>query len=123
MAVRPKLPGGVAARGQVSASMEEAAFLDGVAQAKRSIYEGDCYQLQVGIRFSCELEGTAFDVYRRMRSLNPSPYMFFIEHEGYTLFGASPEFLVRLDGSQARLRPLAGTRARGETPQRDVEIA
>jgi anthranilate synthase component 1 len=58
-----------------------------------------------------------------VRSRNPSPYMFFIEHDGRTVFGASPEFLVRLDDGKAQLRPLAGTRPRGETPQRDTEIA
>jgi anthranilate synthase component 1 len=121
--VRPSVPGAVRARGPARASMDEAAFLRNVAKAKHSIYEGDCYQLQVGVRFSCELEGGAFDVYRRMRSVNPSPYMFFIEHQGRALFGASPEFLVRLDDGIAQLRPLAGTRPRGETAQRDAEIA
>jgi anthranilate synthase component 1 len=121
--VRPTVPGPVRAHGAITASMDQATFLDRVAQAKRSIYEGDCYQLQVGIRFSCELEGTPFDVYRHVRSRNPSPYMFFIEHDGRTVFGASPEFLVRLDEGKAQLRPLAGTRPRGETPQRDSEIA
>jgi anthranilate synthase component 1 len=121
--VRPSVPGMVRARGPVRASMDEAAFLRKVAEAKRFIHEGDCYQLQIGVRFSCELEGAPFDVYRRMRSVNPSPYMFFIEHEGRALFGASPEFLVRLDESVAQLRPLAGTRPRGESPQRDAEIA
>jgi anthranilate synthase component 1 len=121
--VRPTVPGPVHARGAVTASMDQATFLDRVATAKRYIYEGDCYQVQVGIRFSCELEGTPFDVYRHVRSLNPSPYMFFIEHGSRTVFGASPEFLVRLDDGEAQLRPLAGTRPRGETPQRDAEIA
>jgi anthranilate synthase component 1 len=91
-------------------------FLERVAVAKRAIYEGDVYQLQLGIQFSCELDGTPFDFYRQIRTRNPSPYMFFMEHEGRAVFGASPEFLVRLDGSRARMRPLAGTRPRGADP-------
>jgi anthranilate synthase component 1 len=120
---RAGVPGEVRACGLLTASMEKSAYLDRVAQAKRFIYEGDCYQLQLGIRFSCAFEGTPFDAYRRMRSVNPSPYMFFIEHEEVALFGASPEFLVRLDGGRAQLRPLAGTRPRGQTPREDAEIA
>jgi anthranilate synthase component 1 len=121
--VRSGAPGEVRAKGPLTASMEKDAFLDRVAQVKRFIYEGDCYQLQLGIRFSCAFEGAPFDVYRRIRSVNPSPYMFYIEHDEFALFGASPEFLVRLDGGRAQLRPLAGTRPRGQTAQEDAQIA
>jgi anthranilate synthase component 1 len=121
--VRPTIPGAVRAGGPVAASLDRAGFLERVARAKRHIFEGDCYQLQVGVRFSCELAGTPFDFYRQIRAKNPSPYMFYIEHEGRAVFGASPEFLVRLDGRSARLRPLAGTRARGETAETDNDIA
>jgi anthranilate synthase component I len=121
--VRPTLPGDVRSRGAVRASLDEATFLERVAAAKRSIYEGDVYQVQLGIRYSSTLEGTPFDVYRHLRALNPSPYMFFIEVGDRAVFGASPEFLVRLDGRTARIRPLAGTRARGETAEQDAAIA
>jgi anthranilate synthase component 1 len=120
---RPTVPGAVRAGGPVDASMDEAAFLERVAQAKRHIYDGDAYQLQVGIRFSCPLVGTAFDFYRQIRALNPSPYMFFVEGGGRAVFGASPEFLVRLDGRTARIRPLAGTRPRDPDPERDQRVA
>ncbi|GAC1584131.1 MAG: anthranilate synthase component I [Candidatus Elarobacter sp.] len=120
---RPTVPGAVRADGPVSASMDEATFLDRVAQAKSHIREGDAYQLQVGIRFSCALAGTAFDFYRQIRARNPSPYMFFIEHDGRAVFGASPEFLVRLDGRTARIRPLAGTRPRNPDPAADQRVA
>ena len=122
MPCAPTLPGTVRARGPVSASFDEETFLAKVAEAKRSIYEGDVYQLQLGIRFSCELDGTAFDFYRRLRTRNPSPYMFFIEAGDRAVFGASPEFLVRLDGRSARLRPLAGTRPRGDSAESDAAI-
>jgi anthranilate synthase component 1 len=121
--VRPSLPGDVRAKGPVSASMDRDGFLRRVDTAKRAIYDGDVYQLQLGIRYSCELEGTPFDVYRQLRALNPSPYMFFIDAGDRAVFGASPEFLVRLDGRAARIRPLAGTRPRGETAEADAAIA
>jgi anthranilate synthase component 1 len=123
LGVRPTIPGNVRARGPVHRSLSQEEFLARVASAKRAIYEGDAYQLQVGIRYSCELDGTPFDFYRQIRTRNPSPYMFFIEAEGRAIFGASPEFLVRLDGSLARMRPLAGTRPRGETAERDNAVA
>ena len=120
---RPTIPGAVRADGPVTASMDEATFLARVAQAKEYIRDGDAYQLQVGIRFSCPLAGTAFDFYRQIRARNPSPYMFFIEHDGRAVFGASPEFLVRLDGHTARIRPLAGTRPRGADDEADQRVA
>ncbi len=120
---RPTVPGAVRADGPVTASMDEAAYLEAVARAKRFIYDGDAYQLQVGIRFSCPLAGTAFDFYRQIRARNPSPYMFFVEHDGRAVFGASPEFLVRLDGRTARIRPLAGTRPRSADPDEDARVA
>jgi anthranilate synthase component I len=123
LAVRPSIPGNVRARGPIRESLDEASFLERVAEAKRSIYEGDVYQLQLGIRFSCELDGSPFDFYRQIRARNPSPYMFFFEAGGRAIFGASPEFLVRLDDGRARLRPLAGTRPRGDSAERDNAIA
>jgi anthranilate synthase component 1 len=120
---RPTIPGAVRTDGPVEASMDEATFLARVAQAKEFIRDGEAYQLQVGIRFSCALAGTAFDFYRQIRARNPSPYMFFVEGGGRAVFGASPEFLVRLDGRTARIRPLAGTRPRAADPERDQRIA
>ncbi|MBV9409538.1 MAG: anthranilate synthase component I family protein, partial [Candidatus Eremiobacteraeota bacterium] len=120
---RATIPGAVRADGPVTASMDETTFLERVAEAKRYIYDGEAYQLQVGIRFSCPLAGTAFDFYRQIRARNPSPYMFFVEHDGRAIFGASPEFLVRLDGRTARIRPLAGTRPRAADPEEDQRVA
>jgi anthranilate synthase component 1 len=123
LAQAPTIPGDVHAAGPVTASLDEAAFLDRVDRAKRYIFDGDAYQLQVGIRFSCALAGTPFDFYRQIRARNPSPYMFFVEHDGRAVFGASPEFLVRLDERTARIRPLAGTRPRDPDPELDQSIA
>jgi anthranilate synthase component 1 len=124
MTARASVPSDVRVRGSVTQSMERATFLERVATAKHHIYEGDIYQIQVGIRFSAEIEGgSAFDFYRQIRTRNPSPYMFYIEHGGEAVFGASPEFLVRLDGRRAAMRPLAGTRSRGADPAEDAAVA
>jgi anthranilate synthase component 1 len=124
LASKATIPADIRAVGAVAQSLDRATYLGRVARAKHAIYEGDCYQLQLGIRFSAAFEGgTPFDFYRQIRARNPSPYMFFIEHGGETVFGASPEFLVRLDGDAARIRPLAGTRPRHSDPLRDAEVA
>jgi anthranilate synthase component 1 len=124
LATAPTTPTPVRATGAMTQSMDRATYLTRVGEAKRAIFEGDCYQLQLGIRFSAPIGGgSAFDFYRQIRVANPSPYMFFIEHGGEAVFGASPEFLVRLDGKTARLRPLAGTRARGADPASDAALA
>jgi anthranilate synthase component 1 len=120
----PSVPRDVRVRGAVAQSMDRATYLERVAVAKHHIFEGDVYQLQLGIRFSATIEGgSAFDFYRQIRTRNPSPYMFYIEHGGEAVFGASPEFLVRLEGRKARLRPLAGTRSRGADPAQDAAVA
>ena len=94
----------------MSASLDRDRFLTLVAEAKRRIYEGDVYQLQLGIRFGAELEGSGFDFYRALRRVNPSPYMFLLELEGFSLVGASPEIHVRCEDGKVELRPIAGTR-------------
>jgi anthranilate synthase component I len=105
------------------ASMSRRAFLARVARAQRAIRRGDVYQLVLGIRFWCPYRGDALALYERLAARNPSPYAFLIERNGRALVGASPEFLVRLEGTHAELRPLAGTRPRGETPERDNAYA
>jgi anthranilate synthase component 1 len=124
LAAKATIPAEVRAAGAAAQSLSRSEYLDRVGRAKRAIYEGDCYQLQVGIRFSAAFDGgTPFDFYRQIRARNPSPYMFFIEHGDEAVFGASPEFLVRLDGRTARIRPLAGTRQRESDPLRDAALA
>ncbi len=119
----PRLAGPVRGCGPVGATIDRATYLDTVARIKRHIYDGDVYQLQLGIRFDAELEGTPFDLYRALRRRNPSPYMFYVDTAFGQLLGASPEFLVRLEGKKARIRPLAGTRSRGATDELDAAIA
>ena len=104
-------------------SMDRATYLEKVARVKRHIYDGDVYQLQLGIRFDAALDGNPFDLYRALRRRNPSPYMFYVDGPFGTILGASPEFLVRLEGRKARIRPLAGTRSRGGDDEEDAQIA
>lgn len=113
----------VIGRGHVSRSLDRSAFLSLAERAKQHIYEGDVYQLQLGIRFGVDVGGSAFEIYRALRSRNPSPYMFFVDGPFGQVFGASPEFLVRLEGRLARIRPLAGTRSRGVDDSADARIA
>ncbi len=123
MSARPSLPGAVRGAQPVESSLDRAQFLDLARRVKGYILDGEVYQLQLGIRFSAQLEGTAFDVYRAVRSRNPSPYMFYVDAPFGQLLGASPEFLVRLEGRTARIRPLAGTRPRGNDEPQDLIIA
>ncbi len=121
--VRPSLPGNVRAGGPMRASLERAEYLERAARVKRYIVDGEVYQLQLGVRFSALFDGSALDLYRAVRSRNPSPYMFFVDAPFGQLLGASPEFLVRLEGRRARIRPLAGTRPRGTDDLSDRAIA
>ncbi|MGA8576621.1 MAG: anthranilate synthase component I family protein [Candidatus Cybelea sp.] len=123
LAAKPAFPGELRAAGPMRESLDRDRFLALVAEVKRRIFEGDVYQLQLGIRFSADLEGSAFDLYRALRRENPSPYMFFVDTGFGRLLGASPEFLVRLEGRKARIRPLAGTRWRGRDDDEDARIA
>ena len=117
------LPRAVGGRGPVAASLDRATFLSLVDRVQEHIREGDVYQLQLGIRFAVDLAGGAFEVYRALRSRNPSPYMFYVDGPFGQVFGASPEFLVRLEGREARIRPLAGTRSRGVDEADDARVA
>jgi len=117
------LPRPIGGRGPVSATLDRATFLSMVDRVQERILEGDVYQLQLGIRFGVDLAGGAFEVYRAIRSRNPSPYMFYVDGPFGQVFGASPEFLVRLEGRNARIRPLAGTRSRGIDEADDARVA
>lgn len=119
LASKPQLAKPVCARGPVQESISRDEYLQRAGHVKELIREGEVYQLQLGIRFSAELEGSAFDLYRALRRRNPSPYMFFVDAPFGSLLGASPEFLVRLEERTARIRPLAGTRPRGLTDAAD----
>ena len=94
-------------------------FKKSVLKAKDYIQAGDIFQVQISQRFSVPLTVDAFTVYRALRSINPSPYMFYMEIGETRLVGTSPEVLVRLEGELVETRPIAGTRPRGKTEQED----
>ena len=123
LTMRPQLPEPVYATGPMTASLTRDEYLQRVDTVQQYITDGEVYQLQLGIRFSAPFEGSPFDLYRAVRSRNPSPYMFYVDAPFGQLLGASPEFLVRLEGQKARIRPLAGTRPRGTDEALDIEIA
>jgi len=94
-------------------------FKKSVLKAKEHIKSGDIFQVQISQRFSVPLQAEPFMVYRALRSVNPSPYMFYLQFGERHLVGTSPEVLVRLEGTQVETRPIAGTRPRGQTPEED----
>jgi anthranilate synthase component 1 len=94
-------------------------FEEAVRKAKDYILAGDVIQVVLSQRFSGEVSGEDFTMYRNLRSVNPSPYMFYLNFGEIKLIGASPEILVRLTDGKIELRPIAGTRPRGEDPEAD----
>jgi anthranilate synthase component I len=87
------------------------------------IYAGDAFQVVPSQRFSAEVPVEAFSIYRGLRAVNPSPYMYFLDFGDFQVAGASPEPLLTVTGRHVSTRPIAGTRARGETPEEDRRIA
>ena len=101
----------------------EADFKAAVEQAKRYIYDGDIMQVVLSQRMSKPFNASPLALYRALRSLNPSPYMFFYHFDDFHVVGASPEILVRLEGDKVTVRPIAGTRPRGKNFEEDVALA
>ncbi len=102
-----------------SSNVPKEVFLDNVVRAKKYITAGDIIQVVGSQRFSTEVKAAPLDIYRAARSINPSPYMFLLELEGFALVGASPEIHVRCEDRRVEIRPIAGTRRRGKTPEED----
>ncbi|MBI3885035.1 MAG: anthranilate synthase component I [Opitutae bacterium] len=100
----------------------QAGFEAIVGQAQEYIRAGDIFQIVLSQRFSRAFTRTPLDLYRALRTVNPSPYMFILESDEFALVGASPEVHVRLTGRKAELRPIAGTRPRGRTGAEDAAL-
>jgi anthranilate synthase component 1 len=113
-----------AAAGKVSfvSNMEQHEFEAAVIRAKEYVKAGDIIQVVLSQRFSGALTVDPLDIYRILRTLNPSPYMFFLRLDDTLVVGASPEVMVRKEGSKAELRPIAGTRPRGATDEEDAQL-
>lgn len=97
-------------------------FIANVLKAKEYITAGDIIQVVGSQRFSASVRATPLDIYRAARSINPSPYMFLLELGGFALVGASPEIHVRCEDGRVEIRPIAGTRRRGKTPEEDFAL-
>ena len=104
-------------------NMSQEAYESIVKRAKEYIAAGDIYQVVLSRRFEAEVSVDAFTVYRALRHVNPSPYMFFIRMGGRSIVGASPEMLVRVEGRHAVTHPIAGTRRRGASEEEDQRLA
>jgi anthranilate synthase component I len=104
-------------------NIDKAAFMENVRRCKNYITAGDVIQVVLSQRFARELSVPPFDVYRMLRIVNPSPYMFFISADRVDIAGASPEMFVRIEGGEMEARPIAGTRRRGATPEEDEALA
>lgn len=106
----------------VASNFKRDDFLNAVEKTKGYILDGDIIQAVLSQRFSTPLDVEPFDIYRALRVVNPSPYMFFLRLGDVTLAGSSPEILVRVEGDDINLKPIAGTRKRGRDDEEDLAL-
>jgi anthranilate synthase component I len=107
----------------VSSNVSREEFEQMVRTAKEYIAAGDIYQVVLSQRFEAGISTDAFTVYRALRHVNPSPYMYFIRMGGRSIVGSSPEMLVRVEGRRVETHPIAGTRPRGRNDDEDMRLA
>jgi anthranilate synthase component 1 len=110
-------------RPQLDSNYTRERFEEQVRTAKEHIAAGDIYQVVLSQRFQADVAADPFTVYRALRHVNPSPYMYFIRMGGVSVVGSSPEMLVRVEGSRVETHPIAGTRPRGRTDDEDMRLA
>ena len=108
---------------QVTPNQTRDEFEDGVRRIQSDIAAGEVYQAVLSQRFDVDVAASPFDVYRALRHVNPSPYMFFIRMGRDAIVGSSPEMLVRVEGRHVETHPIAGTRRRGKSPDEDQRLA
>jgi anthranilate synthase component I len=118
---RPVLPPQSAA-GELQPNVSRTDFEQAVIRCKEYVRAGDVIQVVLSQRFSAPLDVDPFDIYRALRVVNPSPYMFYLQFDDTRVIGASPEVLVRKEGRRVEVRPIAGTRPRGATPAEDQRL-
>ncbi|MCS6805441.1 MAG: anthranilate synthase component I [Acidobacteriota bacterium] len=116
-----ELPSAPSTRPRANQTAEQ--FVERVMRAKEYIAAGDIFQVVLSIRFEGETQAHPFQVYRALRMINPSPYMYYLDFGSHQIVGSSPEMLVRLENGQAMVRPIAGTRPRGADQQEDDQRA
>ncbi|MES2984886.1 MAG: anthranilate synthase component I [Pseudomonadota bacterium] len=112
-----------ASKREFVSNMSETEHAGMVAKAKEHIAAGDIFQVVLGQRFTSDFELPPFALYRALRHMNPSPFLFYLNFGGYALVGSSPEILVRLRDNTVTIRPIAGTRRRGRTREEDAALA
>jgi anthranilate synthase component 1 len=108
---------------EFESSMSREEYEAGVERIREYIRAGDAFQVVLSQRLRFDLDASPFSLYRALRSLNPSPYLYFLELDGLSLVGSSPEVLVRVEDDRVMVRPIAGTRPRGRTPSEEGELA
>lgn len=108
--------------GEVTPLFDKAQYSEMVEKGKHYIYEGDIFQIVLSNRLSAPFEGSLLDTYRYLRTINPSPYMFYFSGTDVEVAGASPETLVKLENGVLHTFPLAGTRPRGKTEEEDRQL-
>jgi anthranilate synthase component I len=107
----------------IRSNMDRDTYEAGVRTIKERIAAGDIYQAVLSQRFEADVTADPFTVYRALRHVNPSPYMYFIRMGGLAIVGSSPEMLVRVEGGRVETHPIAGTRPRGQTDEEDLRLA
>jgi anthranilate synthase component 1 len=103
--------------------VQREAFEEGVRKVKEYILAGDIFQAVLSRKIGCPLQGDPFRIYRALRMINPSPYMFYLDFGELKVIGSSPEMLVRVERGRVTTVPIAGTRLRGKTPEEDLRLA
>ena len=107
---------------EIESNTSPDSYKDMVARAKDYIAAGDIFQVVLSQRFESPFPLPAFALYRALRRVNPAPFLFFLDFEDFSIVGSSPEILVRVRGGDVTIRPIAGTRPRGETPDEDKRL-
>src|SRR5207302_4349549 len=107
----------------VRSNFEQQHFINAVVKAKEHIAAGDIFQVVLSQRFEVDLQASAFEIYRALRIVNPSPYMYFLKMPDASIVGASPEMLVRIRDGEVEYRPIAGTLPRGGNAAEDEALA
>ncbi|HWY62902.1 MAG TPA: anthranilate synthase component I [Rhizomicrobium sp.] len=122
--LKPAVPAAAnASVGEIQSNMTKAEYFSVVARAKEYIAAGDVFQVVPSQRFRRAFALPPFSLYRALRRLNPSPFLYYLAMPGFSIVGSSPEILVRLRDGKVTIRPIAGTRPRGKTPAEDKALA
>ena len=107
---------------KIKSNISESKFKEAVLKIKDYIHAGDAIQVVLSQRLEFQIQQDPFNIYRALRKINPSPYMYYLKLDDLCIVGSSPEVLVRMEGEKIELRPIAGTRWRGKTEEEDLEL-